>query len=305
LRPSKFRLLRNIRSISGNALTALAKIDHLISKSNNNFQEETLSDIVNLESKYLLFYLHFDKNDSVDQFDSYVINALNHAFENFYLVSNSKIDSNFIQKKTLLSKNMGRDLGTMRDIVGYLMDKRYSGKIVFLNNSMYWGPQPQLVRFIRKMFNELTPGTLVGAVESFQIERHFQSFALGFQFPEILESWQSPLGHVRNWKLKRSLVRFGEIPICRFSEGLGYRTHALIPRLRMTGELDPQTDSNVSEIMKLQSKGVELNPTQHHWRLLQDLGIPGIKRSLVHANPAKLQGLEKLPKILEGFLGPS
>jgi hypothetical protein len=305
LRPSKFRLLRNFRSLSGQALTGLAKIDHLTSNSHNNFQREALSDILDIKSNYLLFYLHFDKNDSVDQYDSYVINTLKDTFESFYLVSNSKIDSNFIEEKTLLGKNRGRDLGAMRDIVSYLIDKRYPGKIVFLNNSMYWGPQPQLVLFIKNLFEQLAPGTLVGAVESFQIERHFQSFALGLQFPDAAESCPSPLGHVRNWKLKRSLVRFGEIPICRLSETLGYRTHALVPRLKVTSELDPQTDPNVSEFMNLQSKGIELNPTQHHWRLLRDLGIPGIKRSLVHANPAKLKGLEELPKILKGFQKPS
>ena len=305
MRPSKYRLLRNFRSLSGHVLTILAKLDHLTSSSKNNFQRGALSNIVDLKSNYLLFYLHFDKNDSVDQYDSCVINILKDTFENFYLVSNSKIEPNFIEEKTLLSQNKGRDLGAMRDILNYLIEESYRGKIVFLNNSMYWGPQPQLVRFIRNMFNELKPGTLVGAVESFQIERHFQSFALGLQFPDMVESWPSPLGHVRNWKLKRSLVRFGEIPICRFSESLGYGTHALVSRVNITSELDLQIDPNVSEIMNLRAKGIELNPTQHHWRLLQNLGIPGIKRSLVHANPAKLQGLEELPKILKGFLGPS
>lgn len=286
-------------------LTGLAKIDHLTSNLDNNFQREALSNILNLKSNHLLFYLHFDKNDSVDQYDSYVINTLKDTFDNFYLVSNSKIDSNFIEEKTLLSQNKGRDLGAMRDIVNYLIEESYRGKIVFLNNSMYWGPQPQLVRFIRNMFNELKPGTLVGAVESFQIERHFQSFALGLQFPDMVESWPSPLGHVRNWKLKRSLVRFGEIPICRFSESLGYRTHALVSRVNITSELHLQIGPNASEIMNLQAKGIELNPTQHHWRLLRKLGIPGVKRSLVHANPAKLQDLEELPEILKDFLEPS
>ncbi len=305
MRPSKSRLLRNFRSLSGQALTGLAKIDHLTSNSENNFQSETLSEIVDLTSNYLLFYLHYDKNDSVDHYDSYVINTLKDTYNNFYLVSNSKINPNFIEGKTLLSQNKGRDLGAMRDIVNYLIEESYPGKIVFLNNSMYWGPQPELVRFIGDMFDELKPGTLVGAVESFQIERHFQSFALGFQFPDVVESWPSPLGHVRNWKLKRSLVRFGEIPICRFAESLGYRTHAVVSRVNITSELDLQIGSNISEIMNLHSRGIELNPTQHHWRLLRHLGIPGVKRSLVHANPAKLQGLDELPEILKSFLEPS
>lgn len=297
MRPSVFGFNRRLRQLGGHTLTSFCRLDNLFSGQKSNFSNHDIFNCLDLESSELLFYIHYSKHEEFDKYDLKTIRTLNSLNVPLVLISNSVIPLEIAEIPLLKSKNYGRDLGAMRDVLTYLFELEYSGKVIFLNNSMFWGPENDLKVFIHRILSSLSPGTFIGPVESFQVRRHFQSFLVALQIPKKQDSERNPLEYIRNWRAKRSLVRFGELPMLERFQHAGYKSISIVTSADVLSNLQYVGSSDSPHLKKLLEKNVDLNPTQHTWSVVNKLGIPGIKRSLVLSNPARIKNLPSIDMI--------
>jgi hypothetical protein len=126
-------------------------------------------------------------------------------------------------------------------------------------------------------------------MDSWQTSWHVQSFAFGIDFAS--ESSSIIFSKVRNVRMKRTLVRYGEIALAQNLLDQGFKLNVMIKYEKLISLFESGTvvNSNRSEISDLIRAGVNLNPSQHFWSECMALGFPGLKRSLVESNPANLR----------------
>jgi hypothetical protein len=96
---------------------------------------------------------------------------------------------------------------------------------------------------------------------------------------------------IKNWKYKRSIVTFGEIPLKTEFEFHGIRVRPLIRYQALENKFSESRPENIDDfsIARLVDRKVPLNPSQHFWRELLESDWGCVKRSLIEQNPAKLQ----------------
>ena len=129
--------------------------------------------------------------------------------------------------------------------------------------------------------------------ESIQVERHGQSYFIYLTFPtdNFTVHDLSDFFHkkIRNTKLKRTAVLFGEFGLFKYftTKNLTIEFVCKYEQLR-SAYIESNSDYKEEWVKKLLLKNVPLNPTQHLWWVAYELGLPGIKKSLLAENPAGL-----------------
>ncbi len=288
MKPSSSRFIRSITAVAASLRDFLLRIDYLSSTSESNFdktQEAKIRAAVN--HKVVICYLHFSSNDQIDEIDQEIVQFLRVNGYKVLVFSNCEKISNFTGE-IVYGKNLGRDLGMYRDITRVLSAYCFSGKLIVLNNSVAWIPGSNFLEMINFLTQQCDKNSVSGIIDSWQTKWHVQSFAFGIDFAS--ESSSIIFSKVRNVRMKRTLVRYGEITLGQnlLDQGFGLNVMIKYKKLISLFELGTVINSNSSEISDLIRAGVYLNPSQHFWSECMALGFPGVKRSLVESNPAHL-----------------
>ena len=233
-----------------------------------------------------------DVTPLVSEFDEVVLVNSGNAVANFPVPENVK----FVTRE-----NQSRDLGSYRDAITSLNLSTIK-ELVLINDSVVWLPN-SLLNFVTK--SRSTEFSITGISESMQLGRHIQSYAIHFKDPS--EEAIYPILRVRNWKLKRTLVKHGERYFSKHwkKRGLSFAplySNDLLRATCVTYIKKYGRDEKV--ILELMSKSVELNPSIHLWPgLLFHARI--VKKSLLRNNPAKFdnppRSVNDILKILEDF----
>ncbi len=213
-------------------------------------------------------------------------------------VENGDISTSDIRNRNfhfIKGNNRGRDLGAYRDLADYMRD--YSGALIFLNSSIFWNMSD--IHQIVKKCEDLTENDadVVGLTDSYQTGvRHLQSYFFFFSPASVrLGAHQKAFLHVKNWKFKRAIVRYGEIPILTRLQQLGFHVSVIQPyeslKEQFIGDNEVKniySKRDYKQIKKRLEIGIPLNPTQHFAPILW-MNLKVLKASFVDSNPANLE----------------
>jgi hypothetical protein len=191
--------------------------------------------------------------------------------------------------------NKGRDLGAYRDLADYLSN--YSGVLLFLNSSIYW-EMSDVDHIIRDCEELVDKGAdVVGITDSYQTGvRHLQSYFFFFSAGSIERgAHRKAFSHVKNWRFKRAIVRYGEIPILNKLQESGFNISVIQPYESLKKQFVADNEvkniysvNDYKQITKRLKVGTPLNPTQHFAPILW-MNLKVLKASFVDSNPANLE----------------
>lgn len=201
----------------------------------------------------------------------------------------------------ILRKNLGRDLAAYRASLPSLNGDSLK-RVYFFNNSVLWLPA-KMDEFLKTLTSARED--LYSATVSYQPARHMQTFALGAQYNGVKVLLRE-ISKVRNTRLKRSTISYGEIRISknlsrrkiRFSNGL-FQYSGLVERAltktalisQPSNIVHPAIDTRLNQIRIAVANGTPLNPTHHTWLELYLAGFPGVKKDLFSKNKSRIPDL--------------
>jgi hypothetical protein len=228
---------------------------------------------------------------TLDQSDKQVLADLRSAGFGICIVVNVKnavtFDYTEYADVVILRKNVGLDLAAVRDALKILGSDWHH--LILINDSVVW-PEGNFQRVISAVLNFNEEFAVLGLIDSFQRTHHVQSFFLAANQHSVKELFYAYM-KFKNWRFKRSIVTFGEIPIKFNLHQVGISILPLISYrdLEAAYLLGPSLNNDDVDVKQLLKEGVALNPTQHLWRMLLANDFGCLKRSLVRDNPANLQ----------------
>jgi len=249
------------------------------------------------EEKVLIF-VSYNSEDSMSASRSKFFDYFTSSGWTILFVENGDVSTSDIRNPNfhfIKGNNRGRDLGAYRDLADYMRD--YSGALIFLNSSIFWNMSD--IHQIVKKCEELTENgaDVVGLTDSYQTGvRHLQSYFFFFSPASVrLGAHQKAFLHVKNWKFKRAIVRYGEIPILTRLQQLGFHVSVIQPyeslKEQFIGDNEVKniySKRDYKQIKKRLEIGIPLNPTQHFAPILW-MNLKVLKASFVDSNPANLE----------------
>jgi hypothetical protein len=291
VKPSLNLIVRLLRRSVALAIKPILAVDYAISGTSSNFSNDHKPQIWNgADDELLVYFIHFDKRDLIDESDQSVVRFLkDHGYNVRVITNNPKLQTN--ESSPIFAKNLGRDLGVYRDITQILFEMGYGGKVILLNNSIAWIADKRLIYTVEYLKNNCDHSSISTLVESFQPTWHHQSFAFGIDFKTKYAS--SIFSCIKNSRFKRTLINYGEMQISKVALKQGLSIHSMLMYRDVIKKFESSSllNSDRIQIQKLIELDIPLNPTQHFWREIISLGFPGYKKNLSSSNPAKLTNL--------------
>jgi hypothetical protein len=216
-----------------------------------------------------------------------------------FLVTNSDVFIPFSSHASahLIRRNRGRDLGAYREVFEFLKGAVIE-EILLVNDSCYWNEDGliETVNHARKLDCDVASITI-----SNQRTRHLQTYFLMIKPSATLAVMQFFELRIKDWKLKRSIVTFGELKLTKWLENRGLRCCALFSESIAIHNLERCTTITLDEreainIIKVR---LHINPSQYFWKILwDDFGF--VKKTLIYQNPLNLTSapcsIEALPE---------
>jgi hypothetical protein len=197
------------------------------------------------------------------------------------LLSPSKIADFHLQRE-----NIGRDLAAYRDALA-LIDSKVTKELLLLNDSCWWTEKG-----IVKAINSATKSNsqITSVTESAQRAAHLQTYFLHVK-NDAIETFASIFkATIRNWRIKRSIVTFGELRLQKLFHAKNLSAEGLFSEataVKYFGE-NPSITLDEREALHLIKLGIHINPSQYFWRILwEEYGF--VKKSLIISNPCRLK----------------
>ena len=163
-----------------------------------------------------------------------------------------------------LRANVGYDFALWAAALRRHPELLRANALLFANDSVF-GPLRPLADFVARI--DLMDADFIGMTESFQHQRHFQSYFLYFKSAAVSsEAFMRFWLNVRSQPRKSNLIRAYEVSMLAKLEAAGLRGEVLFP----------------NRDRKLR----RMNPTIHGWRKLNEEGFPFVKIELLRDNPA-------------------
>ena len=280
-RPSKYKIIRGLTNVLRSYLNFISRIDYLVSPQENLIQDYTS----NVTAEKIVVYVCYKDVSERDRKILDLFESLNWKVIN--IVNTFEVSPP--NKNTFFRMNLGYDFGAYRDAILSIKDCK---KLLLINSSMIWS-----IGSLRTLIETFDQDRIVADViyltESIQVERHGQSYFIYLTFPtgNFTVHDLSDFFHkkIRNTKLKRTAVLFGEFGIFKYftSKNLKIEFVCTYEQLR-SAYIESNSHYKEEWVNKLLLKNVPLNPTQHLWWVAYELGLPGIKKTLLVENPAGL-----------------
>jgi lipopolysaccharide biosynthesis protein len=175
-------------------------------------------------------------------------------------------------------ENVGLDFGSWRTALLVYPRLFEAGLLLFVNDSVY-GPVGDLGRALARL--EQAGGDFFGMSESLEIERHYQSYFLGFRRTALASAaFRAFCDDMLLLHDKDEIIRRYEVGLRRRLTDGGLAGRALVPA---GADLLPTE-----------------NPTLHRWRELLAAGAPYVKVQLLRDNPHR-QAIDDWPAVVRGY----
>jgi hypothetical protein len=278
------RLNQLIRRAGGKILYFLAYFDHIF--TNQKMLIQLPSQISLALDDEVCIYVTYNEPVLSENSTQVLDDVRNLGFKAIHVNNTSKIHKKVAHKEDLYfqRKNLGYDLAAIRDVLD-LIDNQPK-KLLILNSSVYY-----LTDGISKLITNATSANLdvVGLTESRQKKHHIQSYFFFSQTDKGVHALRCEYAKMRNWRSKRAAVNFGELRIMENLFVADVNVGALVSYENIVATALKNPELVDKDIYSDLTRGVQLNPTQHLWRVLFYLGIPIVKKSLIRDNPANLE----------------
>lgn len=296
MKPASFSLLNSLKGKVALVLDWILSFFVDLNPTQMHFSAETLLK-QSLREKVLVF-VSYNSQDQVQESRSVFFDYFISSGWTVLCVENGEMQISEFQNHNfhfIKRNNKGRDLGAYRDVANYLSD--YSGVLLFLNSSIFW-EMSEIEHIVHDCEELVDKGAdVIGITDSYQTGvRHLQSYFFFFSAESIVRGApQKALSHVKNWRFKRAIVRYGEIPVLNKLQNAGFNISVIQPYESLKKQF--VADSNIRKIysvndyMQIAKRlrvGISLNPTQHFAPILW-MNLKVLKVSFVDSNPANLE----------------
>ena len=267
----------------------------------------------------ILVYVHYSKNGIVSEREISTLQNVRKVGFQVCLVINSEIDeyqllSNSFSDAQILRKNIGWDLGAYRDAFSCL-EKNFKigdSPIFFMNNSVIWFPE-MVEDYFRAAL--LQKSDILASTISHQYQEHIQTFLFGALNETGLEALRFWLKTIKNWRMKRTVVRLGElgthglfkqnISLISLPDSKFLIEHGLKKVQESFSGVKPVISYEVLERLEKNRiflmAGLPLNPSHSYWLELIENGFPGIKKDFIKSNPTAIYDYELAISMLINF----
>lgn len=157
----------------------------------------------------------------------------------------------------MLRENKGYDFGAWHTVLLHAHGMLNVDQLVIVNDSIY-GPCDGFEDMLRRV--DEMDADFIGAVESHQFRKHFQSFLIFFKRNAIQNMHFWMFWTELNVRSREDAIRMGELWMRRYLERHGLKSGVLFPLPK------------------------DKNPSIKHWRKLLAAGFPYIKRRVLTEN---------------------
>ncbi len=251
----------------------------------------------------ICIFAHFDRDNLVDEYVFYYLEALNRAGCGIVFASTSAISEHYVNRlrricdQTILRKNVGYDFGSWQAGLRAVPELSVYDEVLICNDSVY-GPLYPLEEMFRSM--EQVECDFWGATDSQGIAYHLQSYFLVFRKSVIgSEQFRHFWNGVAPQEDKDLIIKKYEVGLTQTLLGAGFKpavyasyhpTEMDIAKRRISSlfKRNPYT-----MIRKWIKKGITfdkkaVNLTHFYWReLVRECRMPFIKIELLRDNPMR------------------
>lgn len=214
-------------------------------------------------------FVHFDPDGRIDPHVLRYMSALEACGLDIVLISSGPLRPEaFAEVEPLTVAAVARQNKGL-DFSGWalgleLFPRLLQSEALLIANDSVYGPVGDLKAFFERMERE--PLDVWGALESRDIQRHFQSWLVNFRRPALdSETFRAFWAGVLPLDDKRAVIHQYEVPIWRAFEAAGFRVGAAV---------------------SWDTRGSHDNPAMDGWRALLRLGLPFVKVQLLRDNPS-------------------
>lgn len=227
---SKLEILKRISiNVIGKVLNLIAALDHLFAKNDSMILESRVLPL-DISTGDIFIYGTYNKNNQLRKEEFKIIRQLSKL--NYVLVvqNGTKIDPLILNLSCsyILRKNIGRDIGMLRDAIQILMIPNDGRNLIWMNSSCNWE-----FNKLKAMINserKIPTGNVVAMTDSWRGGFHLQSF-----FFFVHSEYKSNFAHffssgsVKNWRYKRTAVQRGEKALSKFLLASNLKLAAFFP----------------------------------------------------------------------------
>jgi len=302
--------MHNFVGVIGTFLVApINFLDNLLSHRRSQVLSFTSNENFS-STKPILFYVHYSKNDNLQEYEVKSIEKIRNLGIQICLIVNSEDAPAFLNSEVIsryrsgvdmlvVRKNTGYDLAAFRDAYNLYKEQNSetSTTCFFMNNSLIWFPEkiPEYFKAILESKSDIFAGSV-----SHQYHPHIQTFLFGTRTRMGIENLESWLFKIKNWHFKRSIITFGELKTNNFfQKGISIQAHPGLHSLTVLGlqkihaaktypEDSWPTLKRLTDNRRLSFSGIPINPSHDYWLEMLELGFPGIKLDLVAKNPSNI-----------------
>lgn len=253
---------------------------------------KTLGQIRAGERRMLCVFVHFDRDNIIDDYVLYYLESLNAAgMEIIFCTTAERVPESEIEKlrplcrSVIVRRNVGYDFASYRTGLQEAGDLSRYDSVILANDSVY-GPLCDLKDIFAAMAD--TDADFWGITDSLQFGHHLQSYFLVFSKTVATsnvfsEFWKT----FPNFSRKISVIAHGELRFSKLLTGNGFRMGALCESHRIRSENRKIFDEHQSCYL-LVPKANDNHP-HFHWRLLiERYEFPFIKILLLRDNPESI-----------------
>lgn len=282
VRPSRFKIIRNLRGFGGDILDCLSFFDWITSPKLVGIKEFQIQNSGNILG-WAIFAVFVNKESDSFEVDD-VTSALLERFDRVLIINNGNKILNFNSNRVISvnKKNLGRDLSSY-SLGVEMIDLHSTSEILFLNDSVYYQSKFKLRRILKSLSSKSEEVTALTVSNQGQL--HFQTFF--FYFPKARTVDAKVLLDLRSARTKRALVKFGEINLSRRLIKKGIAVKPVFCNLELaeaTKRSKINSEKEIDYLDFLVRHRVALNPSMHFAPGLFELsGI--IKKSIFIKNP--------------------
>jgi hypothetical protein len=220
-------------------------------------------------------FVHFDPDGRMDPHVLRYLSALKACGLDIVLISAANLRPEAFAAAQPLTvaaiarQNKGLDFSGWALALELFPSLLQSQSLLIANDSVY-GPVGDLKAFLERVAAQ--PLDICGALESHDIERHFQSWFVRFDQRAVRsDTFAAFWSGVLPLDDKRAVIHQYEVPIWRVFEAAGFRVGAAVT---------------------WNTRGSHDNPAMDGWRALLNLGLPFVKVQLLRDNPSLSTSLD-------------
>ena len=278
--PEAPKVVKKLRSSITRTLVPIYYLDNLFASSSESFKLQ----LENEPFRSIFCLVHHSDDGELDEFDKSILKQMQILEFFTVLITNAPQQNLENADCVILKGKYGRDFSAMRDMArSFASDNPVDIEFLFMNNSMAWDYR-KIKSFVAGLRESPTNSLIFPTNSKYPVE-HVQPYCFYIKLlSSSVNKFSKSFEWIRDWRLRRSIIYFGEYRILSEMFSRGWKSEILAPYEQVLQTENEFRRKNAVET--LVDDSIYYNPTQHMWRSLSKFGLAAVKKSLVLINPA-------------------